>query len=468
VIDPQTLGVDGDVTDVAPGESICIEGGPREFLRLDNLTGTAAAPIVVTNCDGRVLIDNTDRGYGLLVQNSRYLHVTGTGDASHFYGFDVVASRDGPDYSASGVPIGGLSSDIEVDHVEVHHTGFAGFVAKTDPQCDGTAERGTFTMYNTHLHHNYVHHTGGEAFYVGSSFYSGQDLSCEGQTVTRLPHVLEGVSIHHNLIGDTGWDGLQVGAAPVDCAVYANIIDRVGLEGVQYQWQGIQIGGGAACAVYGNIVRNGPAVGIILIGAGESTLYNNLLVDFGGDGIFADDRDVFSNHRYAFLNNTIIRPGRYGIMMLGDQTLGSVAYNNIIVGAPDGGCSGDNWDEGDNLVTDDVLSVGFENGAAGDFRLTSLSVAVNAGREVTAYGVTTDLEGIPRDTTPDQGAYEYVDGPRPDAGLVGPDGGTPHSDTSSPDGCGCRTTDSPLPALPLWLWLLAIWGVLLARRRSTR
>jgi MYXO-CTERM domain-containing protein len=262
---------------------------------------------------------------------------------------------------------------------------------------------------------------------------------------------MEGVSLHHNLIHDTGWDGLQVGAAPVDCAVFANVIDRVGLEGVQYQWQGIQIGGGAACQVYGNIVRDGPAVGIILIGAGESTLYNNLLVGFGGDGIFADDRDVFSGHRYAFVNNTIVSPGRYGIMMLGDMTSGSVAYNNLVVAAPEGGVNGDHWEEADNLVVDDAAAGGFVDAAGGDFRLTAGSVAVNAGRDVTAYGVTTDLEGVPRDPAPDQGAYEYVDGPRPDAGLVGPDSSTTHGEAPG-DGCGCQSTRPG--TLPPWLLLM--------------
>jgi hypothetical protein len=68
---------------------------------------------------------------------------------------------------------------MEVQWLEVTRTDFAGITAKSDPGCHGEYARGTFTQYNTRLHHNYIHHTGSEGFYVGHySYYGYTDHNC--------------------------------------------------------------------------------------------------------------------------------------------------------------------------------------------------------------------------------------------------------------------------------------------------
>ncbi|MCB9753617.1 MAG: hypothetical protein H6713_27050 [Myxococcales bacterium] len=121
---PSANGVD---MGVQPGESVCVQGGAREFLRLYDFIGAEDGVIEIRNCEGQVDISNDDRGYGLTVDGSSFFRVTGTGDDEHEYGFKIRASKDGPDYSASGVVVAGLSTDYELDHFEVYETGFAGF-----------------------------------------------------------------------------------------------------------------------------------------------------------------------------------------------------------------------------------------------------------------------------------------------------------------------------------------------------
>src|SRR5690606_30663629 len=158
-LEPADQLVSGAELGVQPGQSVCVRGGPRPFLRLQEFVGAEGTPIEVRNCEGQVEIDNDDRGYGLTVDRSRYVRVTGAGDPEFTYGFKVRASRTGPDYSASGVIVGDLSSDIEVDHIESYESGFAGFIIKTDPRCDGSANLGKFVMYDSRVHHNYIHDT---------------------------------------------------------------------------------------------------------------------------------------------------------------------------------------------------------------------------------------------------------------------------------------------------------------------
>jgi len=462
---------------VQPGDVVCVEAGQRPFLTIDDFVGSEAAPIEIINCGGQVVIANSDRGYGIRIEGSSFFHLSGTGDPQFEYGFDVSASRIGPDYAGSGVPVGGLSTDFEIDHVEVHHTGFAGFVLKTESRCDGTANLGSFVQRNTHVHHTYVHDTGGEAFYVGSTGYGGRDFQCDGNTVTLYPHEHHGVSLHDNRIENTGWDGLQVGVTPIDCEVYRNVIVGVGRDAPDpVQTRGIQIGGASACTVADNILVDGPTIGIFVHGAADTIVRNNLVVDFAEDGIYFNDQqnDAIAGSSYIALHNTVVRAGDTGISMFGSLTAGNAIINNLLVASQGGalGVGGDvDAQQQGNLELAAVVDAGFEDAAGMSFLLQADSVARDAGLVVAGFEVAADRDGVPRDGQPDVGAYEYTDEPRPGGapgvgggGGVGDGSGATGSDASDA-GCGCRLAASHAPGEPT-AWLLTLFLAAAAARRS--
>ena len=446
-IAPDTNSANGADLGVQPGDVVCVAAGARPFLTLDAFVGTESAPIVIKNCGGQVVIDNSDKGYGLRITGSSYFQVTGSGDPGFFYGFDIAARRTGPDYSAMGVAAGGLSTNYELDHLEVHHAGFAGFNLKTEPSCDGSSNLGTFVQYDTRVHDTYVHDTGGEAFYVGSTGYGGRDYQCDGQTVTLYPHEHEGVYLHDNVIEDTGWDGLQVGVTPKDCEVYRNVIRRVGRTATDsVQTRGIQIGGASVCKIYDNYLEDGPTIGIFILGAGNTTVTNNVVVGFAEDGIYANDQqnDAVQGASYVFLHNTVVASGDTGISVFGTRIQGNSAWNNLIVASVGNpmGIGGDvDWQEGGNLLLDDPSGVGFVDAAAHDFHLTVTSAARDVGAAIPNHVVAYDRDGVERDGEPDVGAYEYTDAPPPDGG-VGGTGGSAGSGGGSAGGGAAGTGGS--------------------------
>lgn len=404
--------VNGSDMGVQPGESVCVRGGARPFLRLQQFVGEANAPIEIRNCEGQVAIDNDDKGYGLTVDASRYVRVTGAGDPEFTYGFKVRASREGPDYSAFGVAVGDLSSDIEIDHMEVYESGFAGFVMKTESRCDGSANLGNFVMYNSKLHHNYIHDTVGEGIYFGSTGYGGRVFTCDGEEVTLYPHEHHGAEIHDNIIENTGWDGAQIGVTPIGCAFYRNTIKNVGTKGVQYQQQGLQIGGASACEIWGNVLMDGPTNGIFILGPADTKIYNNLIVDFAETGIYINDQGLDLDAKVQVAHNTVIASGVRGIAVFGPLLGPGFLRNNAVAQAGMGliGIGGDVpdfLDEG-NQTADDPATLGFVDVMGRDFHLTSRSPLRNVGFPVPELTIEDDLDGVPRsDGAPDVGAYEF-------------------------------------------------------------
>jgi len=480
------LGVDVTVFDgaeqgVSPGDVVCVMAGEREFLRLRHLDGTPDAPITVINCGGRAVIRNTERAYALVVEDDSHdFRITGTGDPEHEYGFDISAPDREP-YPGVGVWLIGRSTRYEVDHLEIHDTGFAGVSAKTDPLCDGSADQDVFVQESTHLHHLWIHDTGGEGFYIGSTQSNGHTINCDGASEVHQPHFLDGLEVHDNLVEDTGWDGAQIGMARVGCRFYRNTIRRVGLERVEFQMQGLQIGTFSRCDVFSNVIEDGPANGIIILGADDTFVHSNRIVGFTmADGIYANARDVIDGARYRFAFNTIEGWDRGGITVFGGGLGPSEAVGNLLIGAGEGvGAGGDvDWTEEGNVVVATHAEGGFTG--PDEWYLEEDSVA--RGAAVAVEGIDVDLDGYPRADPPSAGAYEYrepgVDagppigppppsdaGARPDSGMtVGPGADAGSGDGGTDDGgCGCRTVNgSSAPAAP---WLLGLGALVFWRRR---
>lgn len=397
--------VDGVDDNIQPGDVVCLQNGTRGKLRLEDLNGTAANPIIIQNSGGQLFI-NTD--YSISVVSSKHIRLTGSGSPAHQYGIKAAGT----------VYVGGLTTNVEVDHLEIynpHAAGFAGMMVKTDPTCDEATWRENFTMYDVSLHDNYIHDiTRGEGFYIGFTFYDGYERTCDGKTITVYGHTIEGLDVYNNIIENIGSEGIQISSIPNGARVYNNVVRQYGQRPfAQYQDNGVQIGQGQVI-VYNNLIDEGVGNAFIIFGTGHK-FYNNIILNSGRDSIFFDDRRV--GNGITFVNNTIINPGANGITTYNDEAVtNNIIKNNIIVKA-------DNeyqfikilnsnvpTDISHNRTSFNVGDLEFVDSGQKDYRLSATSPAINAGTNVAALGITSDYAGTtrPQDGAYDQGAYEYI------------------------------------------------------------
>lgn len=396
---------------VQPGQTICVQAGHYEWLRFFDLLGAPGNPIRVINTGGQVTIGGSAYYAGLQFFTCRYFVLTGTGDPQYPYG--IKLTETGP--NATAVNIGGKSSDCEVTGVEVAQAGFAGIMVKTDPTCDSSTWRSAFTMTNVAIHHNYIHDVGGEGLYLGSSFWNGRTITCNGVNRTVYPHPIVGLSVHHNLIERSGAEGLQYACAP-DAQVHHNTIRQAGQSPfAAYQNNGIQIGSGGGGSCYANTIRQVAGSGLIIIGhLGNNLIYNNVISDVGENGIFCDDREGSLTNTYtAFVNNTLVRCGHDGIKLYNQNNVITVD-NNVIVGiGPNRRYvslgQGAAVTPRTNFTSNDVSQAFFVDPAGSNFRLSAGSPLIDAGRSVSSWGIDRDAadQFRPQNGLYDIGAYEF-------------------------------------------------------------
>ncbi len=398
---------------IKPGQTVCIRAGRYDYLRFNGFVGTASQPIRFINCGGLVSVGVDAYYSGIQFNTSRYFVLSGSGDPSLQYGFKLDRSNQ----SASGVSVGGLSSDCEVERVEVAFAGFAGFMIKTDPSCDSTTWRENFSMYNVSLHDNYVHDTGGEGFYIGHSYYTGVNVTCNGTQKIVYPHLIYGLQVYNNRIEHTAAEGLQYGCAP-DAQIHHNTLEYTGMAPfANYQNNGIQIGGGGGGDCYSNHLSHVAGIGLIIVGhLGNNRIYNNVINDASLDGIFCDDRvGSLPNTSMLFANNTINSTGRDGIRLY-NQNNTNLIVNNAITQVNAQGNQGGRvftFMQGAQatMMTNVTAVAGttlYTNESV-DFRPSLNSPLVGNGTNVSNLGVTTDLPGNSREdgSNYDVGAYKY-------------------------------------------------------------
>jgi hypothetical protein len=411
-VSTNTVTVDGLKLGLKAGAVICLQGGATyKNIIFKNLRGTASAPITIKNCGGTATLNATGTFFGIKTQLSSHIKITGgTGTT---YGIKVNGGQH-------SVTLEYLTTNVEVDHIEVGNSGFSGIMAKTDPSCDNATIRGNFTMYDVNLHDNYVHDTGGEGFYVGHSFWgSGVSTSCG----IRYPHAIEGLRIYNNIVKNSGWEAIQVGSAPKGAHVYNNRIENYGVANKLYQNNGVQFGEGAPGSFYGNFIKGGKGIALMIIGVGENFIHDNVIVNAGQDGVFVDDRVTGAG--FKLINNTIINPGTNGIRLYSDLVPVNSVYNNIIVNP--GSYSKYTYPRTgndayvyllnktmpihmlNNYFTRDITALKFVNAAADNYALTSVSPVLNKGTNISTLNIPLDfarknrLAGI----TYDIGAYEF-------------------------------------------------------------
>ncbi len=385
--------IDGEALALKPGTRIVLDAATTYgSLRFINIVGTADAPIVITNSGGTATINAEGRSYAMKFRESRHFRVTG-GDVDGTYGIRI-------DGGHLGMSLEYLSTDFEVDHVELYNIGFAGVMAKTDPSCDDATIHGNFTMENVSIHDNYVHETGGEGFYIGNSKYEkGMETPCG----VRFPHEIHNVKVYNNVVKNSGWEGIQVGSATQGAEVFNNKVENYGLANKHGQNNGIQIGGGTGGNFYNNIIINGKGNGLIMMGLGDNIVYNNIIVDAGENGIFCDERRS-NGPGYQFINNTIINPAKDGIRLYSEEVPRNVVKNNIIIN-PGSTYADDQQafvfqqsadvtvEASNNYFSRDINSARFADARNYNFRLTTGSPAIDAGANIDPYGISEDYYG---------------------------------------------------------------------------
>lgn len=428
--DEDIFGVDYSIL---PGDTICLLAGTKDLLYINGFHGDSINPVVFINYGGQVVIGNNYHHSSINVVNSSYFEITGTGDANFNYGIKLTGTGTG----GSGIHLGGLSTNFNVNHLEITGSGFAGIMAKTDPSCDLTSARQNFTMRGVKIHNNYIHDVAGEGMYIGYTFYSGVTLNCNGTTVNVLPHEIEDIKIYDNLIERSGLDGIQVTGATMGCEIYGNTVSEYGFNEVKDQTNGIQIGSGTGGKCYNNLLKNGRGTGITVFGHGGNQVFNNIIIDAGKNttdplikayGIFCDDRSTIVGSSFNFMNNTIIDPKHDGIRFYSLQSTGSIFKNNVVVNPGTYMVYENDWTSrtgadayvfvlnsnvdltsANNFFTRDITQVEFVNPSIGDYELLSTSPLVNGGADLRSMGVTFDYTHKlrPSQGASDIGAYEF-------------------------------------------------------------
>jgi parallel beta-helix repeat protein len=416
---------------VIPGDTVFIQSGTRENLLIRNFQGSAGSPVVFMNYGGAVVI-NTSYGYGIAIRGCRYVRFTGSGDKSHFYGFNFRHAN------GAGLSLDAMTSDCEVDHVSIEGVPIAGLYAKTDPDCSYLNTRDKFTQYNTLIHDNYIDSVGNEGLYIGSTKYSGVLVNCNGKDTLLYPSLLSGVRVYNNVIRYSGWDGIQVSSAASDCQVYDNLVMYDSQGETDSQMSGIILGGGSKCDCYNNSISEGKGDGIELHGLGGSRIFNNIIVDAGRSyfpndpqkkkyGIYVTDISVQMDSSFYILFNDIVNPKTEGIRFNSVNSRNNLIVSNAILNPGDAGAyvvtsTNSNVLISHNYFAPDSSGAGF---IAGGYDLLPGSSLIDRGYDDNR-NVSFDFLGRirPSGTGFDIGAFEYQHFP---AGLINPAGSAPFS-----------------------------------------
>lgn len=390
VVPPDKTTIDGKTLGFKPGYVICLQTGVAyRYLTFNNIVGTVSSPITITNCGGVASVTASGKPYVVKIANSKYFRLTG-GTVNNGYGIKVSQS------STNGLVLGPFTTDFEIDHLEVSNVSFAGIMAKTDPTCDDATVRGNFTMRDVYFHHNYIHDTGGEGFYIGHTSYNGVNTACG----LRYPHTIEGIRISHNLVKNSGWDAIQLSSAPIGASVSFNTVQNYSVKNNPDQRGGITLGGGTGGVCHNNIIKGGYGAGMVVFGLADNLIHNNIICNAGAMGIFCDERTTPGNG-YTFLNNTIINPGEDGLRIYAEKVPMNIFSNNIVVNPGNGIyvaklSSTVKLQSDNNYQTKTIDELKFVNPAGYNFRLSTGSPAINKGLDIATYSIAKDYYNAAR------------------------------------------------------------------------
>jgi hypothetical protein len=193
------------------------------------------------------------------------------------------------------------------------------------------------------IHDTYIHGVAGEGMYVGWTSDGHPDVA--------------NVTIHHNVVEQAGWDGIQLNRSRGRNTIHHNLIDG-------YAWSSTTAAGGAFGAqnegitvaaaqtdIYANVVKasNEYSGSALFFSVYEpSRVYDNVFVH-GGFGSTKPEPMIYirqigtgrlaaqPNATLDIVNNTLVQPDATGIELLGGVTRPVTIVNDVIVEPLNGG-----------------------------------------------------------------------------------------------------------------------------------
>ncbi len=274
-------------------DRLYLSAGHYTFINIGNLPARSPSrPLVITNKGGQVRVGGRGHYYLFVLGGGSNWILTGEHDATAQTGDAAFPGHKGNNYtntrdtygilidddfypgrSNSGLGIGGRATDFKVSYVEIREVGFAGINMKTDD--DGTA-----VMRNVKLHDLYIHDTGSEGLYIGS-------------TQTPPQHPVENLELANCRVLRTGTEALQLGQLGTGTHIHHNVFALAAIDWKsafqRYQDSNTQL---AVRYGRGSIHHN------IFIGAA-----NSLISYFGqvrtGDSHAAGDELVLHDNYYS-------------------------------------------------------------------------------------------------------------------------------------------------------------------------
>ncbi len=329
---------DGETLSIKPGDIVCFDSRQAyKRVKMQNIKGTKGDPVIIRNCNGKAFISD-----GLRFSHSENFQLLGDGARVERYGIKVSIQK------SFFITFETFTTDFEVARVEVagyepngtgKNAGFAGMGIKTSPYQDcelfTDSTRQAWIMKNVSIHDNYIHDVGGEGLYIGHGFYKGRTESkCPEKTWS---HAIQGLRVYNNLIENTGYDGIQVKNADKDCEIYNNVIRNYGTKNHNAHNEGLILADGVTGKAYNNLIDTGTGHGIMFQGMGNNEIFNNIIINAGGDGFNgtkSPTMGVYLPDGYVrIFNNTIYNSGRNGFVFYNNLGGEKIIANNLVVGA---------------------------------------------------------------------------------------------------------------------------------------
>jgi hypothetical protein len=407
--------------DLQPGDTIGLRtdvGVTGGKILLKGVSGTAGAPVYLTNVEGNATFfkEGTGVGYCVKPQNNNHLVIFGQGTYATPCGLKIGTGAGG----SSAIQYNNDNHNgVEIAYVHINQSSFAGISVKNQLE-ENNGQRGTPNvlfpwrddMQYVCIHHNLVEDTEGEAIYCGYGFYhTGKVFN----GLTKYPHDIRYVEIHDNECYNIGWDAVQFKNTVENCRYYNNFIHRSSVFTRSGQNEGANITEGFSGEFFNNVVIDGGQSAIWLGASGNCMVHHNIFVNFRSRAIYGalrgrtDDvnlSNIPNSSQYArVFNNTFID--------VADPTVTDklveittpldlfVLKNNLFITRSGGPSTitintpttGASEEEGNNIILGNKSLARFRDAVNWDYTPLAGSPAESAGTDLSAYGVTEDYYG---------------------------------------------------------------------------